>query len=172
MYLSSSKFRWGLAVEPDPKQPIGSLGNVPIMLPHNAVPCHVRVEHDGNGEDKHDGKKLLERLWRDGDLVVTDNPRKCGDFCHRRKRRGRDVARPRTGGACASGRPRSLDARETCHFQWLPTPRRRCSGRNATPPLHRDAPLRNSVRDHQDGAALPLLRPQISTKHATKFMTQ
>jgi hypothetical protein len=32
--------------------------------------------------------------------------------------------------------------------------------------------LRNSGRDRPDAAALPMLRPQISTKHATKFMTQ
>jgi SRSO17 transposase len=40
------------------------------------------------------------------------------------------------------------------------------------PKLHRDAPLRNSGRHRPDAAALPMLRPQVSTKHATKFMTQ
>jgi SRSO17 transposase len=40
------------------------------------------------------------------------------------------------------------------------------------PQLHRDAPLRNGGRHRPDAAALPMLRPQISTKHATKFMTQ
>jgi SRSO17 transposase len=40
------------------------------------------------------------------------------------------------------------------------------------PKLHRDAPLRNGGRHRPDAAALPMLRPQISTKHATKFMTQ
>jgi len=40
------------------------------------------------------------------------------------------------------------------------------------PQLHRDAPLRNGGRDRPDAAALPMLRPQVSTKHATKFMTQ
>src|SRR5271170_7416484 len=38
--------------------------------------------------------------------------------------------------------------------------------------LNRDRPLRNGGRDRSDVAALPMLRPQISTKHATKFMTQ
>jgi hypothetical protein len=32
--------------------------------------------------------------------------------------------------------------------------------------------LRNGGRDHPDAAALPMLRPQISTKHTTQFMTQ
>jgi hypothetical protein len=32
--------------------------------------------------------------------------------------------------------------------------------------------LRNGGRNRKDAAALPMLRPQISTKHATKFMTQ
>jgi hypothetical protein len=32
--------------------------------------------------------------------------------------------------------------------------------------------LRNGGRDRPDAPALPMLRPQISTKHATKFMTQ
>jgi SRSO17 transposase len=40
------------------------------------------------------------------------------------------------------------------------------------PQLHRDRPLRNGGRDRPDAAALPMLRPQISTKHATQFMTQ
>jgi len=40
------------------------------------------------------------------------------------------------------------------------------------PQLHRDAPLRNGGRDRPDAAALPMLRPQVSTKHATKFMRQ
>jgi hypothetical protein len=44
-----------------------------------------------------------------------------------------------------------------------PTPR---------PQLDRDRPLRNGGRDRPDAAALPMLRAQISTKHATKFMTQ
>ena len=44
-----------------------------------------------------------------------------------------------------------------------PTPRSR---------LNRDRPLHNGGRDRPDAAALPMLRPQISTKHATKFMTQ
>jgi hypothetical protein len=38
--------------------------------------------------------------------------------------------------------------------------------------LDRDRPLRNGGRDRPDAAALPMLRAQISTKHATKFMTQ
>src|ERR1700681_1200130 len=42
----------------------------------------------------------------------------------------------------------------------------------ARPQLNRDRPLRNGGRDRADAAALPMLRPQISTKHATKFMTQ
>ena len=42
----------------------------------------------------------------------------------------------------------------------------------AHPQLNRDRPLRNGGRNRQDAAALPMLRPQISTKHATKFMTQ
>jgi hypothetical protein len=42
----------------------------------------------------------------------------------------------------------------------------------AHPQLNRDRPLRNGGRNRKDAAALPMLRPQISTKHATKFMTQ
>ena len=42
----------------------------------------------------------------------------------------------------------------------------------ARPQLNRDRPLRNGGRNRPDAAALPMLRPQISTKHATKFMTQ
>src|SRR5215468_7582549 len=42
----------------------------------------------------------------------------------------------------------------------------------AHPQLNRDRPLRNGGRNRQDAAALSMLRPQISTKHATKFMTQ
>jgi hypothetical protein len=42
----------------------------------------------------------------------------------------------------------------------------------ARPQLNRDRPLQNGGRDRPDAAALPMLRPQISTKHATKFMTQ
>src|ERR1700720_2961278 len=42
----------------------------------------------------------------------------------------------------------------------------------AHPQLNRDRPLRNGGRNRPDAAALPMLRPQISTKHATKFMTQ
>jgi hypothetical protein len=42
----------------------------------------------------------------------------------------------------------------------------------AHPQLNRDSPLRNGGRNRPDAAALPMLRPQISTKHATKFMTQ
>ena len=42
----------------------------------------------------------------------------------------------------------------------------------ARPQLNRDRPLRNGGRNRKDAAALPMLRPQISTKHATKFMTQ
>jgi hypothetical protein len=51
----------------------------------------------------------------------------------------------------------------------------RCAAAPAATPrpqLHRDRPLRNSGRDRPDAAALPMLRPQISTKHATQFMTQ
>jgi hypothetical protein len=44
------------------------------------------------------------------------------------------------------------------------------SAPTAHPQLNRDRPLRNGGRP--DAAALPMLRPQISTKHATKFMTQ
>ena len=42
----------------------------------------------------------------------------------------------------------------------------------ARPQLNRDRPLRNGGRNRKDAAALSMLRPQISTKHATKFMTQ
>jgi len=42
----------------------------------------------------------------------------------------------------------------------------------AHPQLNRDRPLRNGGRNRKDAAALSMLRPQISTKHATKFMTQ
>ena len=42
----------------------------------------------------------------------------------------------------------------------------------AHPQLNRNRPLRNGGRNRPDAAALPMLRPQISTKHATKFMTQ
>src|SRR3984893_6558219 len=42
----------------------------------------------------------------------------------------------------------------------------------ARPQLNRDRPLRNGGRDRKDAAALPMLRAQISTNHATKFMTQ
>jgi SRSO17 transposase len=44
-----------------------------------------------------------------------------------------------------------------------PTPR---------PQLDRDPPLRNRGRNRPDAAAMPMLRPQISTKHTTQFMTQ
>ena len=37
----------------------------------------------------------------------------------------------------------------------------------ARPQLNRDRPLRNGGRNRKDAAALPMLRPQISTKHAT-----
>ena len=40
------------------------------------------------------------------------------------------------------------------------------------PQLNRARPLRNGGRNRKDAAALSMLRPQISTKHATKFMTQ
>jgi hypothetical protein len=42
----------------------------------------------------------------------------------------------------------------------------------AHPQLNRDRPLRNGGRNRKDAATLSMLRPQISTKHATKFMTQ
>ena len=38
--------------------------------------------------------------------------------------------------------------------------------------LDRDRPLRNGGRDHPDAAAMPMLRPQALTKHATQLMTQ
>jgi SRSO17 transposase len=38
--------------------------------------------------------------------------------------------------------------------------------------LDRDRPLRNGGRDHPDAAAMPMLRPQVLTKHATQLMTQ
>jgi SRSO17 transposase len=74
----------------------------------------------------------------------------------------------------------------------IPPSRPRCSGRLAKPAvsngyrprgaaaptptprprLDRDRPLRNGGRDRPDAAALPMLRPQISTKQTTQFMTQ
>jgi SRSO17 transposase len=38
--------------------------------------------------------------------------------------------------------------------------------------LDRDRPLRNGGRDRPDAAAMPMLRPQVLTKHATQLMTQ
>src|SRR5271167_4739934 len=40
------------------------------------------------------------------------------------------------------------------------------------PQLDRDRPLRNGGCDRQNAATMPLLRTQISTKHATQLMTQ
>src|ERR1700730_14622555 len=40
----------------------------------------------------------------------------------------------------------------------------------AHPQLNRDRPLRNGGRNRKDAAALSMLRPQISTKHATKLL--
>src|SRR6516162_5550038 len=42
----------------------------------------------------------------------------------------------------------------------------------AHPQLNRDRPLRNGGRNRKDAPALSMLRPQISRKHATKFMPQ
>src|SRR5260370_36067764 len=50
---------WG---RPDPKQPLAP--SAMCQLCYGTTRCHAtsECEHDGNGEDKHDGKNLLERL--------------------------------------------------------------------------------------------------------------
>jgi hypothetical protein len=42
----------------------------------------------------------------------------------------------------------------------------------AHPQLDRNGPLQNSGCDRPDAATMPMLRTQISTKHATQLMTQ
>src|SRR6266481_8635181 len=51
-----------LGVDLDPKQPLAP--SAMCQLCYCTTRCHATSEckHDGNGEDKHDGKKLLERL--------------------------------------------------------------------------------------------------------------
>src|SRR5258707_2742203 len=50
---------WG---RPDPKQPLAP--SAMCQPCYCTTRCHAtsECEHDGNGEDKHDGKNLLERL--------------------------------------------------------------------------------------------------------------
>src|SRR6266436_2491709 len=51
-----------LGIDLTPKQPLAP--SAMCQLCYCTTRCHAtsECEHDGNGEDKHDGKKLLERL--------------------------------------------------------------------------------------------------------------